>query len=168
MILCPGNEGHFQRLSVHSIGVVGNQLREPVMSDAKKVMPDFLFGRRRDLEVQPGAELMLAGFLVTKFGRGHILGESERQRINTVINRLVTELLAGRVTEDATMGIWEADVRPANGVDLPIPYEVVETWMADKMVLGICIDPAGKGSLTTVSHDASMRPEFPRRLIMPL
>ena len=141
------------------------------MSDAnsaKKVMPDFLFGRRRDLEVQQGAELMLAGFLVTNFHRGQTLGENERKRINNVVNWLITELLAGRVTEDATMSLWEAEVRPANGVDLPIPYEVVAAWMADRMVLGIRVDPLGKGSLTSVSHDASMRGEFPRRLIMPL
>jgi len=138
------------------------------MSETKKVMPHFVFGRRRDIEAQPGAELMLAGFLVTSFPKGYILGETERKRISAVVDRLISELLGGRMTEDATMGLWEGSARPANGVDLPIPYDVMETWMADKTIVAIRVDPQGKGSLTTVSDDASMRGEFPRKLVMPI
>jgi len=137
------------------------------MNEAEKVMPHFVFGRRRDIEVQPGAELMLAGFLVTPFRKGHILGETERRRISVVVDRLVSELLAGQVTEDATMAIWE-NGKPANSVDLPIPYDVMETWMTDKTIIAIRVDPHGKGSLTTVSDDAQMRGEFPRKLMMPI
>ena len=63
------------------------------MNEAEKVMPHFVFGRRRDIEVQPGAELMLAGFLVTPFRKGHILGETERRRISVV--RVMSTVTSG-------------------------------------------------------------------------
>ena len=137
------------------------------MSAPRKVMPDFMFGRRRDIEVQPGAELMLAGFLVTRFPKTLVLGEAERKRISTVIDRLIGELLAGRVTEDATIAIWE-NGKPANSVDLPIPYAVMEQWMAERITMAIRVDPRGSGSMTMVSEDAAMRGEFPRKLVMPI
>ena len=138
------------------------------MSDQGKVMPDYVFGRRRDIELQSGSQLVLAGFLVTKFPKSKILGENDRQRIGTVVDRLMSELLAGKVTEDATISMWESGVRPANAVDLPIPYEVMERWMADRTIIAVRVAANGAGSLTLVSDDAQMRGQFPWRLVMPL
>jgi hypothetical protein len=138
------------------------------MSDQGKVMPDYVFGRRRDIELQSGSELMLAGFLVTKFPKSKILGENDRRRIGLVVDRLVSELLAGSVTEDATISMWESGVRPANAVELPIPYEVMEQWMADRTIIAVRVAANGAGSLTLVSDDAQMRAQFPWKLVMPL
>jgi hypothetical protein len=142
--------------------------RKDAVSDQRKVMPDYVFGRRRDIELQSGAQLVLAGFLVTKFPKSKTLGENDRQRIGTVVDRLVSELLAGNMTEGATISMWESGVRPANAVELPIPYEVMEQWMADRTIIAVRVGSNGAGSLTLVSDDAQMRGQFPWKLVMPL
>jgi len=136
------------------------------MADEPKRMPDYVFGRRRDIELQSG--LMLVGFVVTKFPKSRTPSDEDRKRVSVVVERMVMELRAGRMTEDATISMWEGGVRPANGIEVPIPYEVMERWMASQAIFAIRVASSGAGDITLVHDDAQMRGQFPWKLVMPV
>jgi hypothetical protein len=136
------------------------------MTDKPKRMPDYVFGRRRDIELQSG--MTLVGFVVTRFPKSKVLSEEDRKRVGVVVERMVMELRAGRMTEDATISMWEGGVRPADGIEVPIPYEVMERWMAGQSIFAIRVASNGTGDITLVHDDAQMRGQFPWKLAMPL
>lgn len=120
------------------------------MSDQDLIMPDFVFARRRDIELDVG--FLLAGMLVTKFPRGSRLRERDKTAIRNVIHKLGCEAEAGRLSDDGygNYYIW-LDGRPPNAGT--IPDDVLEKWAAEHFVIGVRVDAHSSGTQLKIDSD---------------
>jgi len=97
------------------------------MSKKDPVYPDFIFGRRRAIEIEEG--LALAGALITRYPRDQALTEPELATIKDLVHYLVDELRAGRLEDEGPYSLWDGGVNPEDAVEIPdIPEDLMKQW----------------------------------------
>ena len=122
------------------------------MSDQDLVMPDFIFERRKDIELEAG--FLLAGMLVTKFPQGRRLKGRDKSAIRNIIHKLGCEAEAGRLAENAVCYMWIGG-KPANAVQTPIADDVMEKWVAKHVVIAVRVDARSSGTHLKIDSDTA-------------
>jgi hypothetical protein len=112
---------------------------------AGQVMPSFVFGRRRDVELEAG--FILAGNLVIDIlGRAKLKGRYKRM-IQDIIGDLTKMVTAGQMPDDAMIYGWPKDGRPANADAITGNDEIMAEWARDRLHIVGRVDPQDDGSL---------------------
>jgi len=94
-------------------------------------LPDFIFVRRRDMELEAGLEL--AGILVTDIPEGTQMRKRDRRLIQQIIVHLRDAVKSHPDLADA--GIWRGGAKPADGLTPPFDERLLE----DRCRRCICI-----------------------------
>ena len=95
------------------------------MDDVNTIMgrlPDFIFARRRDIELE--ANLMLAGVLVTRIPKGIEVSGCDPRKIEQIIAQL-WDAMKDQPDMNAA-GIWHQGTRPADGLRPPFDARLLE------------------------------------------
>ncbi len=85
-------------------------------------LPDFIFSRRRDIELECG--LTLAGMLVTDIPTGRKLSKSDGRLVQHIISQLRERVKSAPDLTNA--GIWRTGLKPADGLSPPFDDRLLE------------------------------------------
>jgi hypothetical protein len=114
------------------------------------VMPAFAFARRRDIEIETG--LLLAGNLIVDIPKDSTPKRKHERMIVEFVQRLVAEVRAGRMPDDAVMYGWPGGRKPDNAAD----YAAIDRWAETRMSIAVRIDPRNDG-LVRIDSDTAMQ-----------
>lgn len=92
------------------------------MSNATGRLPDFIFGRRRDIEEEVG--LVLAGTLVTDIPKGSRPRKRDQRLIQLVISQLVRAVQSDPSIVET--GMWRRGTKPPEGLAPPFDDHLME------------------------------------------
>lgn len=111
-----------------------------------KRLPDFIFLRRRDIEIE--ANLAMAGMLVTDIPKDRQLLTRDTQLIQQVTTNI--RQLVEREPELGVAGIWRTGTKPADGLAPPFAEHLLEERSRDCMSIMIT---SGKHSNVRLPSD---------------
>jgi hypothetical protein len=122
------------------------------MSDVKKVMPAFVFDRRRDIELECG--FVLAGTLFVDLSKRTKPKRRDQQMIESIILQLTDMAQSGRMPKAGGPIIgWPGDCKPANAVDTHDDV-LMAAWAKDCVTIAVRVDPRRDGGMRL---DSDMR-----------
>jgi hypothetical protein len=125
------------------------------MNEQAAVMPAFIFGRQRNIEIE--GNFTLAGVLVTPFPKGKEPKKREKKAIKLVIDELL------RAAQEGSLGdvtnIWADKAKHPNAIETPIPDDVMERWMSTHFVVIVRVDPRHPSAGMTIDSDLARRIE---------
>ncbi|MCK1640339.1 hypothetical protein IVA95_22700 [Bradyrhizobium sp. 157] len=108
----------------------------------QKIMPLFVFQRRRHIELEGGS--ILAGQPIVDNPKQAQLKARHKQMINSIVQKLGAEATSGRMPADALVLVRTA--RPANAVETSND-KVMAAWAKNSLVIGVRVDPHNDGFL---------------------
>jgi hypothetical protein len=103
-------------------------------------LPDFIFGRRRDIEQAYG--FVLAGVLVTDIPKGRKPSEDDSGLISLITRSLVDEARLDPNLQE--VGVWRGGVKPADGLSPPFPDALMQARMQRCNVIEVRVDPRAR------------------------
>jgi hypothetical protein len=112
--------------------------------NVNQVMPEFVFSRRRDIELETG--FILAGDLFVDIPDGAEI--ESRYRYQQICESIVQPLIemAKRMPDNAMMLIgWPLGNRPENADEITDNNELMSAWAKRSLAMGIWIDPRDDG-----------------------
>jgi hypothetical protein len=107
----------------------------------QRIMPAFVFARRRDIELD--ADFILAGMLIVNLPR-EVKKLDQQQMVAAIIRQLMDAAQSGRMAADALVCGWHGGRRPPNAVDISND-EVMAAWARDCLTIGVRVDPRNDG-----------------------
>jgi hypothetical protein len=125
----------------------------------KPIMPAFIFGRRRDVELEAG--FILAGQLIVDIPKGKKLNQREQQMITEIVQRLTAQAQSRQMPDDAIVCGWPGGSRPANAADVH-DNALVESWAKDRVVIALRVDPR-EGGRVRIDSDIARQAGFVKR-----
>jgi hypothetical protein len=110
----------------------------------KPVMPVFVFGRRRDIEIETG--LILAGSLIVDIPKGTKKPKRRHQRmIGDILQQLIDSARSGRMPDDAMVYGWPGGIRPPNADEIVDNDKLMAAWAKERVSIAVRIDPRNDG-----------------------
>lgn len=105
-------------------------------------VPDYLFCRQPDVEAAGG--LALAGFLMTRFPKGHAFAKADNDEVTAIVKRLVAEIGEGRMASpaEAIHGMWLDGQTPTDHVADENDPEFA-AWAPTRQMLIVKLKPDG-------------------------
>lgn len=113
------------------------------MSEDKRVMPVFVFARRRDIELETG--LTLAGKLIVDIPKTQKPKRRDQRLVAGIVQQLAES--ARQMPDDAIIYGWPKNCRPANADETIDNEELMANWAKDRMSIEVRVDPRNDGML---------------------
>src|SRR2546422_11765885 len=109
------------------------------MAEIGRIMPAFIFVRRRDIEIETG--LVLAGSLIVDLPKQTKPKRRHRRMVAELMQRFIAEAQAGRMPDDAIVYGWPNGQRPADADETIDNDELMTSWAKTRIVIAVRIDP---------------------------
>jgi hypothetical protein len=112
---------------------------------SEPITPAFMFGRRRDIELETGP--ILAGMLVVDLPKDAKLKRQHRRMIGEIVQRLTAAARAGQMPEDVVEVFgWRDGRRPDNADDFVNSDEAKGNWAKTRLTIAVRVDPRNDGN----------------------
>ena len=122
---------------------------------AEQVMPSFVFGRRRDIELEAG--FTLAGNLVIDIPRQTKLKKRHERMFQDIVKGLVKMVVAGQMPDDAMIYGWPNGGRPANADAITDNDDLMAAWARDRHHIVVRVDPRKDDGSLRLDSDIAKR-----------
>jgi hypothetical protein len=112
----------------------------------QQIMPAFIFGRRRDIELEAG--FVLAGSLIVdipKRAKAAKLKRRHERMITNIVEQLIDMARSGQMPDDAIIFGWPRGIRPTNADDIVDNDKLMAAWARERIQIAIRIDPRNDG-----------------------
>src|SRR5262245_28857641 len=99
-----------------------------------QVMPEFVFQRRRHIEIEAG--YILAGQLIVDIPKGK-LNKRRQRRINKMLQMLTDMVQSGQMQNDAMIYAWPRGQRPINADEIVDDDALMAQWAKTRIIIGV-------------------------------
>jgi hypothetical protein len=117
-----------------------------------RIMPAFVFERRRRIELEAG--FILAGQLIVDIRKGKKLKPSHERRVQAIVASLLDFVQSGEMPEDALIYGWPDDKRPPDADETVDNDALMAAWAKDRMAIVVRIDPRHASEGMRLDSDA--------------
>jgi hypothetical protein len=123
---------------------------------SEQVMPSFVFGRRRDIELEAG--FTLAGNLVIDIPRRtKKLKKRHKRMFQDIVKGLIEMVVAGQMPDDAMIYGWPNGGRPANADAITDNDELMTEWARTRHHIVVRVDPREDDGPLRLDSDIAKR-----------
>jgi len=112
---------------------------------SEPISPAFMFGRRRDIELESG--LLLAGTLVVDLPKDAKVKRRHERMISEIVQQLVEGARSGQMQENAVVFGWRDGRRPDNADAFVNGYETQTKWAESRLSIAVRVDPRDDGMM---------------------
>jgi hypothetical protein len=112
---------------------------------SEPISPAFMFGRRRDIELETG--LVLAGKLVVDLPKDAKLERGHERMIVDIMQYLTAVADSGQMQDDGIVFGWRDGRRPDNADDFVNSNEVQTKWAESRLIIDVRIDLRDDGMM---------------------
>ena len=127
----------------------------PEAAQTHQVMPAFVFGRRRDVELEAG--FTLAGDLVVDLPERTKLRGRHKRMLQGIVKDLTGMVAAGQMPDDAMVYGWPPGGRPANADAITGNDELMAEWAKTRHHVVIRVDPRKDDGSLRLDTDIAKR-----------
>jgi hypothetical protein len=107
--------------------------------NVNRVMPEFVFNRRRDVELETG--LILAAELFVDNPDGAEIESRYQQICESIVQPLIEMVKSKRMPDNAMIIGWPLGNRPENADEITDNNELMIAWAKRSLAMGLLIDP---------------------------
>jgi hypothetical protein len=104
-----------------------------------RIMPAFVFGRRRDIELEAG--FILAGQLFVDIRKRKKLKPSHERKIGSIIQELLHLVQSWEMPETAIIYGWPDGKRPPDADQIIDDNDLMAAWAKDRIGIVLRVSP---------------------------
>jgi hypothetical protein len=127
----------------------------PSVAAQTQAMPSFVFGRRRDIEIEAG--FTLAGDLIIDVPKQTKIKKRHKRMFESIVKDLIKMAVAGQMPDDAMVYGWPDGERPANADAITDNDEIMAEWARTRHHVVVRVDPRKDDGSLHLDSDIAKR-----------